>query len=63
MNIINTCMLNPNVNTCKYFVKEYGGCLNSDTSCSYISREVERSPLSNSNRKVRKEKWYDKYYK
>lgn len=53
------CGLLENANKCEFYNKENKTCLNSE-KCSYQDFDADSI---NPNRYIRKERWYEKYYK
>ena len=51
------CSLPPEINSCPYYAKT-GECKNEMEGCSFRKEKGE-----NRNQYVRKERWYEKYYR
>lgn len=54
------CELSEDINNCPFYNKEKTECLNTKTKCTF--RTEENIDVIN-NQYVRKERWYEKYYK
>lgn len=54
------CTLDYEINKCPYFNKNDFSC-NNEKSCSYKNVDLNRDKRQNTY--IRKERWYEKYYK
>lgn len=53
------CLLSKEINDCPFCDKEKMKCNNELTQCAFQRKEVQ----DNGTKYVRKERWYEKYYK
>lgn len=54
------CLLPEDINNCPFFNKEKMECTNTDTKCTF-RKESDENIVNN--QYIRKERWYEKYYK
>lgn len=57
--MVGNCSLESDINKCPYFIRDKEGCNNEDKVCCFYS-DMESKAESP---EVRKEKWFEKYYK